>query len=313
MIYSLTLNPALDKEYRVPDLALDSVLRSSSLNVDFGGKGFNIARMLAAFGEKSIALGFVGGHAGQVLENGLSGLRIKTEFVHVAGETRTNVSIVSRKSKRYIKVNEPGPVISAEESSQLLEKIEASVRTGDWWVLAGSLPPGMPADSYARIIELLNARGAKAILDTSGEALRLGCAAGPYLIKPNLEEMAQLTGTTLEGEAEIEAALASVHAMGVAHIVLSAGEGRSVWSAGARKWQAIPPSIELGNPTGAGDAMLAGIVYRLHAGAPTEEAFAWGVASGSAAASMPGTRMPQRSAVEQFLKEVVVKEVDYVV
>ena len=309
MIYTLTLNPALDKEYRIPDLALDSVLRAMSLNMDFGGKGFNIARMLAAFGQDSVALGLVGGHAGQLLENGLKGLRIRTDFVHVAGETRTNVSIVSQKSKRYIKVNESGPTILAGETEELLEKIEAAVRAGDWWVLAGSLPPGMLADSYARIINILNAHDAKAILDTSGEALRLGCAARPYLIKPNLEEMAQLTGRTLDKDAAIEAALTEVHAMGVAHIVLSAGEGRSMWSAGEHKWQAVPPKIEQGNPTGAGDAMLAGIVYRLQAGASLEEAFAWGVATGSAAASMPGTRMPTRMAVELLLKEVVVKEV----
>ena len=108
MIYTVTLNPAVDRELRVPAIEFDTVLRASAWRVDFGGKGFNVSRMLCALGAESVALGFAGGRAGELLRDGLHALGIATDFVWVPGETRTNVSIVSEAPPRYVKVNEPG-------------------------------------------------------------------------------------------------------------------------------------------------------------------------------------------------------------
>src|SRR6266542_3364766 len=111
MIYTLTLNPAVDRELTVPSMKFDSVLRASESRVDFGGKGFNVSRLLKAVGEPNIAVGFLGGNAGELLQKGLQGLGIGTDFVWVTGETRTNVSIVTSSHDHYLKVNEKGPLV----------------------------------------------------------------------------------------------------------------------------------------------------------------------------------------------------------
>ena len=308
MIYTITLNPALDKEYIVPKLSTNKVLRSSSIQIDYGGKGFNVSRMLASFGTASIAVGFIGGATGEILRDGMEGMGIRTDFVEVSGETRTNVSVVSSDDEQYIKVNEPGPTISQEETNKLISKIRDLVQQGDWWVMAGSLPPGTKTDMYAQIISLINAGGAKAILDTSGMPLKLGCSAGPFLIKPNIEEAAQATGLISDTHANLNKMIEVMHNVGVVNIILSAGKEGAILSNGERQWVGMPPKIEEKNPTGAGDAMLAAVVYKLEKGDSILNAFIWGIASGSAAASQPGTGMASRSTVEKLLQEVIISE-----
>ncbi len=171
MIYTLTLNPAVDRELTVPEVEFDSVLRASESRVDFGGKGFNVSRLLKGMDEPSVAVGFLGGNAGELLQKGLQDLGIGTDFVWVAGETRTNVSIVTQSHDRYIKVNEKGPLVDAAKQKELLDKIDLLAKHGDWWVLAGSMPPGIDDDFYARIVNVLNKHDAQAILDTTGQAL----------------------------------------------------------------------------------------------------------------------------------------------
>src|SRR5512134_2911157 len=174
MIYTLTLNPAIDRELTVDDFAYDQVLRASAVRIDFGGKGFSVSRALAALGI-SIALGFVGGTAGEELIKGLADMGIRSEFICIAGETRTNISIVTTSHDHYLKVNEPGPVISAAELEQMLEKIRLRARAGDWWVMAGSLPRGVPPAIYAEATRLVQNAGGHVILDAAGEPLRAGC------------------------------------------------------------------------------------------------------------------------------------------
>lgn len=308
MIYTVTLNPALDKEYRVSDLLENSILRATSVKLDYGGKGFNIARMLAGFGSDCVALAFIGGHTGDVLDEGLKRSGIKTDFVHVHGETRTNISIVSESNDSYIKVNEPGPEVSNKETDELLQKIEAFIQPGDWWILAGSLPPGVHADIYSRMIRLINQGGAKAVLDSSGDALKLGCMAEPFLIKPNLDEIAQISDVEVNDSIGIGKAITRIHALGVKKIILSAGKDKAICSDGTKQWGGIPPKIKEMNPTGAGDAMVAAIVYRLSRNETFLDAFTWGLAAGSAAASLPGTIMPVRSDVERLLNKVIISE-----
>src|SRR6185503_3991113 len=150
MIYTLTLNPAVDRELTVPTMEFDSVLRASESRVDFGGKGFNVSRLLGGMGAASTAVGFLGGRAGELLQDGLQSLGIGTDFVWVPGETRTNVSIVTESHNHYIKVNEKGPLVDDAKQQELLDKIDSLAQSDDWWVLAGSLPPGLPNDIYAR-------------------------------------------------------------------------------------------------------------------------------------------------------------------
>ena len=304
MIYTLTLNPAVDRELTVPAMEFDSVLRASESRVDFGGKGFNVSRLLKGMDEPSTAVGFLGGNAGKLLQNGLQSLGIGTDFVWVVGETRTNVSIVTQTHDRYIKVNEKGPLVDAAKQRELLDKIDSLAKHGDWWVLAGSMPPGVADDFYARIVNVLNRHEAHAILDTTGEPLRLGCAEKPYLVKPNGEEAHALTGLPMDTPAEIAAAAAEIRKMGAQNVVISMGKAGALLQTSEGTWLTHSPKIKEKNPIGAGDSMVGGLVWALTQGIALKESLGWGVASGAATASLSGTEVGSRPLIEELFSQV---------
>jgi 1-phosphofructokinase family hexose kinase len=317
MIYTLTLNPAVDRELTVPAIEYDTVLRAAHSQVDFGGKGFNVSRLLQGLGVESRAVGFVGGKAGEVLRDGLQTLGIGTDFVWVDGETRTNVSIVTPlpaagSGSHYIKVNEKGPTIRPEKQAELLAKIEGLARPGDWWVLAGSLPPGVPDAYYAQLVSLLQRRGAHTLLDTNGEPLRLGCQAGPFLVKPNLEEARSLTGMALGSPAEIARAAVAIHQTGVENVVISMGKDGALLLAQEAAWRVCSPPIVERNPIGAGDSMVGGLVYGLTQELSLREALGWGVASGAATASLSGTQVGSRPQIEALVAQIRYEMVRFV-
>jgi len=304
MIYTLTLNPAVDRELTVPDIVYDSVLRASQSLVDFGGKGFNVSRLLKGLGTPSTAVGFLGGKAGEILQDGLRALGIGTDFVWISGETRTNISIVTPAGGHYIKVNEKGPAVPPEKQAELLSKVETLAKPGDWWVLAGSLPPGVPDDFYAQIIRLLNRHGAKTLLDTIGEPLRLGCQEKPYLVKPNTEEARALTGLPMDSLEEVAQAAAAVRGLGAENVVISMGKAGALLQTGPSTWLVHSPTIVEKNPIGAGDSMVGGLVWALTANYPMKEALGWGVASGAATASLSGTEVGSSQLIESLYTQV---------
>ena len=304
MIYTLTLNPAVDRELTVPVIEFDSVLRAIESRVDFGGKGFNVSRLLKGMNEPSVAVGFLGGNAGQLLEKGLRSLGIGTDFVWVPGETRTNVSIVTQSHDHYLKANEKGPLVDEAKQMELLDKIDSLANPGDWWVLAGSLPPGIANDFYARIVNLLNKHEAHAILDTSGESLKLGCMEKPYLVKPNTEEAHVLTGLSMDTPTEIATAAGEIRRLGARNVVVSMGKAGALLHTAEGTWLTHSPKIQEKNPIGAGDSMVGGLVWALTLDIPLKEALGWGVASGAATASLPGTEVGSRPSIEQLYSQV---------
>ncbi len=307
MIYTVTLNPAVDRELIVPAIEYDSVLRATAWRVDCGGKGFNVSRMLCSLGTVSVAMGFAGGHNGELLRDTLEGLGIGTDFVWVAGETRTNVSITTETHDHYLKVNEPGPTISAAEQRELVQKVCLLAKPGDWWVLAGSLPPGVPVTIYRELTEAIQAAGAKVVLDTSDEALREGCAARPFLVKPNDAEVHALTGLPVGSDEEVAAAARVLQQSGVDNVVISLGKRGALLADDQQQvWWADSPSIEAKNPIGAGDSMVGGMVWGLSQGMPLPEALRWGIACGAATASMSGTAVGSRELVGALVERVQV-------
>lgn len=304
MIYTLTLNPAIDRELTVLDIQFDTVLRATKTQIDFGGKGLNVARLLKSLDEPSIAIGFVGGKAGELLQEGLQALGIRTDFVWGSEETRTNVSIVTPSGERHIKVNETGPSIAPDQVQELLTKIKSLSHPGDWWVLAGSLPPGVPPSFYAQIIHLLNQQGAMTVLDTSGEALRLGCLAKPFLVKPNLAEAQVMTGLPMETPSEIAMSAAAIRKMGAQNVVVSMGKLGALAQTAHETWLITSPKVQEKNPIGAGDSMVGGLVWALGRGLSLQEATGWGVASGAATASLSGTTVGSKPLIEQLYSQV---------
>src|SRR5690349_11881142 len=304
MIYTLTLNPAVDRELTVPAMEFDSVLRASESRVDFGGKGFNVSRLLKGLEATSIAVGFLGGNAGELLQKGLQSLGIGTDFVWVSEETRTNVSIVTQSHDHYLKANEKGPLVDEAKQKELLDKIDSLAKPADWWVLAGSLPPGIENNFYARIVNVLNKHESHAILDTSGDSLKSGCVEKPYLVKPNAEEAHALTGLPMDTPSEIAAAAAEIRRLGAQNVVVSMGKAGALLHTSEGTWLTHSPKVKEENPIGAGDSMVGGLVWALTQGIALKEALGWGVASGAATASLAGTEVGSRPLIEELFSQV---------
>ena len=236
---------------------------------------------------------------------------ITTDFTWIDDETRTNVVIQETGTGRHIKVNESGPVIGQEYQQALLEKVMQTAREGDWWVLCGSLPPGVPTDFYARLVHKVHEKRAKAVLDTSGEALRLGCIPRPDLIKPNRLEAEQVVGFHLDTKVALGKAVRYFLDIGITMVAISLGKEGLSLSTRSEAVHARPPQVGApGAAVGAGDALLAGLVWALSQGKSLEEASRWGVATGTAAAMRPGVEMGSRTDVENVYQQVKINHWD---
>jgi 1-phosphofructokinase family hexose kinase len=304
MIYTITLNPAFDREMTVPEIDLDHVLRAKAVQIDFGGKGFNVSRALLAMGVESTALSFIGGAIGDQMIAGLAELGIHTDFVRVQGETRINLSVVNSHHTHYLKVNEPGPLVTDIEAKAMLEKISSLVKKGDWWILAGSPPPGIQPAFVNSIIRCIRHAGAFAALDMEGAYLREGCASNAFLVKPNAIEAGELIGNQINTIQDALDAHTRIHQIGAKQVAISLGKAGAVYSDGSQVWWAEAPLIEERNPIGSGDAMLAGLVWALQKHFTGRDVLRWGVACGAAAASLDGTAFGSLPLVETLVANV---------
>jgi 1-phosphofructokinase family hexose kinase len=304
MIITVTPNPVLDTTLEVPRVIFNEVIRATGSRADWGGKGFNVSRALRELGVDSLAMGFVGGATGARVEGGIHELGIRTDLVPIDGETRTNVVITESDGERYVKVNEPGPEVNQDEVELFFARATKRARSGDLWALCGSLPPGVPLNFYARLIALLRDRGARVLLDASGEPFRLGVEAGPYLVKPNLAEAGAWMGRTIQSKAEAAGVVGAFLDWNVKLVALSLGaDGLMLANRQERIW-ARPPLITERNPVGAGDASLAGLAWALQRGLPLGEVARWAVAAGTAAAAREGVSVGSRPEVEDLFEQV---------
>ena len=291
MIYTVSANPALDLILTVPAIEFEVVLRAYSVRREMGGKGFNVSRYLKALGVANVAVAFAAGYTGQALAAGLAAGGVPTEFVYLQeGETRTNVVIQEPDGRRHIKANQPGAPVSASDQEAFFARLRTLAQPGDLWVLTGSLAPGLPADFYAKTATLLRAQGAAYVLDTSGPALRAGCAAGPALVKPNALEAEEFTGRKIETIEDAAAAARAFLEAGAERVILSLGKDGAVAtektaagdaSAETTVFHFQPPAVIVQTAVGAGDAVVAGAIWAMQAGLPLAESGAWAVAAGT--------------------------------
>ncbi len=304
MIYTLTLNPAVDLELAVSEFEYDTVNRAVDSRMDCGGKGFNVSRMLSNLNTPSIAMGFVGGKNGERLERELHVLGIETDFNWIDGETRTNVSIVKSDNSHYLKVNEAGPAITQEDVGALADKVRLQAKQGDWWVLSGSLPPGAPATIYASLIAIIESAGASVMLDTSGEPLHAGCRAGPTIAKPNMEEARELTASICGEDASDAEIAEAVLAMGPKSVIISMGKDGALLATKGSLQMVKTPEVKERNPIGAGDSMVGGIVWGLSQGQSPIRSLQNGIACGAATAGRDGTELGSHEMVVELLSQI---------
>lgn len=304
MVITVTLNPSLDRTLHFPSVAWGAVNRASSSALDLSGKGVNVSIALRQLGHDSVVMGLAAGTFGRVLVEGLEALGYRCAFVETEGETRSNVTVIEDSTGRSMKLNESGPPASPAALAALEERLATLLSPGDIVVLAGSLPPGAPVDTYARMIDVAHGCGARVALDSSGPALAAGCRAAPDLVKPNEHEAAELLGRSLSGD--LCETLRALRALGPQRVLLSLGAAGAAYSDGTGCWRAIPPPITEVNNVGAGDAALAGALAAWAEGAPPEGIVRMAVATGTATTCLDGTAFPEREAVEQMASRVTV-------
>ncbi|MFF9350843.1 1-phosphofructokinase family hexose kinase [Streptomyces sp. NPDC014734] len=372
MILTVTLNTALDLTYGVPELVPHASHRVSDISERPGGKGLNVARVLAALGHETVVTGFAGGSTGAVLRELLADLPTRDArsqdarssdtrsrgagangpeadttrpgprpetavvpggeddraiptgsapaphaspaprtapapiidaLVTVAGNTRRTIAVVDRTTGDTTQLNEPGPLISADEWSAFLDRYEELLAEVDAVALCGSLPPGIHVGAYAELIRPARAAGVPVLLDTSGEPLRRGIAARPDLIKPNADELAQLTGSRDPLRATRDARRRGAHG-----VVASLGPDGMLAVTPDGVWQASPPDRVRGNPTGAGDSAVAGLLSGLVEGLGWPDRLRRAVALSTATVLSPTAGDFDRAAYEELLPGVGVEE-----
>lgn len=304
MIYTVTLNPALDKTVEVPGMALDTVNRITEMRTDPGGKGINVSKVIAKLGGESCAAGILGGGSGKMLEKLLEGEPFATRFHFVEGQTRTNLKIIDREGHTNTDINEPGLTVTDADLDALLHELLAELRPGDIVILAGSLPKGAPQDTYRTWTAACKKAGARVFLDADGALLAEGLKAAPYLIKPNDDELSRLAGKKLETLEELTAEGRRLLERGIERVVISLGgrgalylrKGSTIYAEGLR--------VPVGSTVGAGDSVVAALAYAEAQGLSEEEAVRLSTAAGAANVMCSGTQAAEREAVEALLPKV---------
>ncbi|HZP50493.1 1-phosphofructokinase [Actinocrinis sp.] len=288
MIVTLTLNPSLDRTLEVDALRRGEVLRAASVHLDPGGKGVNVARALLANGVGSRAVIPCGGAEGEQLVLLLAEESVHTVAVAIASRTRSNVTLVEADGA-VTKVNEPGAPLTAAEFDAVAAAVLGSAGTADWVVMCGSLPPDVPVDVYAGLTAQFAAAGIRVAVDTSGPALLSAVAAGPDLVKPNRDELAEAVGAPLTELGDVVEAAQTLRERGAGAVLASLGADGALLVDDDGVLLAQGTQIEPRSTVGAGDALLAGF---LAGGARGEKALTEAVAWGGAAVGLPGSRMP---------------------
>lgn len=300
MIYTITFNPALDYIVKMDKFNLGHVNRSNNEFVYAGGKGINVSIVLNNLEVKSKALGFIAGFTGDEIERRVREFGCDTDFIKLKeGMSRINVKI---KADVESEINGGGPDISSEALEKLYAKLD-TLTTGDILVLAGSIPKTMPTDIYERIMERLQEKNVRFIVDTTGESLLKVLKYNPFLIKPNHHELGELFGVKLNSKEEVIEYARKLKDMGAQNVIISmAGDGAVLIDSNGGVTTSNVPKGVVKNSVGAGDSMVAGFIAGYLNSEKIEDGFKLGVATGSASAFSEG--LATKDYVYELLEQV---------
>lgn len=304
MIYTITLNPALDHFLDVDELKVDDANRVKRECFYAGGKGIDVSRAIRQLGGDSMALGFIGGHTGQVMVELLKAEGVTCYFTPIARETRRNVIVTTHRCRTQTMLNSRGPVVSKDEWAAFLTHLNLLDLQDAYVVVSGSLPGGVPADAYGQIVETVQTRGARAVLDADGPCLKAGLRAKPFAIKPNVNELRRLTRKALTSEADILRAAEQVHQAGVEVVMVSRGAKGVVLVSHQERYRATPPAVTVRSTVGAGDSTVAGFVFTHAAGKGLEECVRVATAAGTAATLAPGNQLCRVEDVRRLISKI---------
>jgi len=307
-VVTVTLNPAIDQTVSIPSFAEGQVNRVTESRSYAGGKGVNVACVLADLGVGVIVTGFLGALNPELFEKTFQSKGIEDRFVRIDGMTRTGIKIVDPSTQRTTDVNFPGLPPKHAEVAELFERITSLADPGGrWFVLSGSLPPGMPDHLYAALMPTLHRRGCRVLLDTSGGPLRKGLEGRPDVVKPNVDELAELTGSALDTPQAVRAAAETLLEKGIQRVVVSMGGEGAVFVDRGEALLAKPPRVEVRSTVGAGDAMVAGIVSAMLEDRSLEEVARRATACGAHAVTHLGAGIENQLRYRDLIQKVEIE------
>ncbi len=309
MITVLSLSPAVDKIYIIDNFSAGGLYRVGDCLQSAGGKGINVSRVLKILGADVEVLGFKAGSTGQWLEKSLADLGAETRFISVEGQSRTNNNIIDRVNSLETEILEEGPTIDCNAWEMFMENFKAAMGQTRLLVCSGGLPKGLGTDTYARLIAEADKFGVKTILDSSGEVLRLGIEAGPFLIKPNLRELNTYFNKDFETDKQIVEACKAIINKGVKYIVISMGAKGALLVSEKKVYKAHPLSLEVANTIGSGDSMVAGICNGVAGGLSIKESFELGCACAASNTEHIGIGVIDSDRVNYFKRNMSMEEI----
>ncbi|WP_277674461.1 1-phosphofructokinase [Piscibacillus halophilus] len=308
-VLTLTLNPAIDKTIRLPSFEVGRLNRlTETPREDAGGKGINVAKVLNQLKTSVTTTGFIAGKTGEKLNLDLQRNGISTDFIQVDGEVRTNLKIVDQKHNVTTEINEPGFIVTKKDENELNEKLDHLLKNTTYLVLGGSTPKGIDESVYYRLIQKASDTHVKTILDASGVGLKEGLRAKPFAIKPNIDELEHLFGTTFKSYEEISKACQQlIEEYDVELVVASLGKDGAIFTTKKECLHTQPFKTEVESTVGAGDSMVGAMIYSMLHDFNLEKLAKWATAAGTITASKPGTEVCRLEEIEQTYEKIVFK------
>jgi tagatose 6-phosphate kinase len=310
MILTVTLNAAIDKRYVVEDLKPGNVCRVKECTYSAGGKGLNVSRVAVIAGEEVTATGFLGGHAGDYIVEALDGLNIKSDFVHISGESRSCINIYDETNHTQTEFLEPGVYVTEANVEEMLKKFLALIDSASVVAISGSVPKGVDSTLYQQMIRIAREHHKKVILDTSGKLLEEALPSKPTMIKPNIDEIKMLTGRELNSREDLIKAALELQKSGIEVVVISCGADGSLIACEEGVYQAVVPKIEAVNTVGCGDSMIAGFAAGFSRGLPMAETIKLASAISAANAMRMETGFFMPKDMEALLPQIKVEKLN---
>jgi 6-phosphofructokinase 2 len=303
-IATLTFNPALDKNTWIDKIQPEKKLRCDEPEYEPGGGGLNVSRAISFMGGTSYAIYAAGGASGDKISELLAKEGVSDQQrIITRRSTRVNLLVTERTSGNQFRFGMPGDSLEDKEIKDCLDAVRNLPRGIEYLVASGSLPPGAPDNLYATIADIAHQKNIRLIVDTSGTALAKAVEAGIFLIKPNLRELSQIAGKEqISGMDQEEIASGMVRNGNIEVIILSMGPRGAMMVTREKTEYVVPPTIKPTSTVGAGDSMVAGIVFSLTRSEDLSTALKWGVAAGTAATMTSGAELCRKEDVERIFK-----------
>lgn len=307
MILTVTFNPAVDEEYIVPEFRPGSWFRAKRSLRTPGGRGINISLLLEQLGHTSTAMGFLAGFNGEYIQNTLRNKRITTNFVHIPGETRTNVSVIDEVGNVETGVAEEGPTVSAESLNRLRKVYGMMLQRTELVVLGGSLPPGVPDEIVREFVALAKNHGVPSVVDTAGPPLLAALEAVPLMVKIDHRLMSRVLGKSLTSLDTLLDVISEFHGRGSEWTIVSYRTYGNVFFSPHGTFLAMAARKSARSIYRAGDALLAGMIVARTEGMSAEETIRFAMATAWESTVHPGKGIGDREALNRYLPFVEIE------